>query len=215
MAIIHSNGLITGTVGNKVFYVLKGKQVIRTKRREPSKPTTRQQASNEKLKVISKFLCMLKEAMRQGWADPEDSSAYYNSALSYNYKNAVTEIPGKEGERPDFKINLPEVLLSKGRIEHPEINKIERKDNNLYLEWDTTLGSKTNRPNDSLTVCIWNETGPAIVHYGMGFRQTGKAVIKLEGEPDSLHVWAYFHNITRFGNDNEARVSKSVYLGKW
>lgn len=215
MAIINTNGMITGTIGNKVYYVLNGKQIVRAKRREPMQSTNRQRNSNEKFRVISKFLCKFKEALRHGWADIKDTSAYFNIALRYNYKNAIIEIPGKEGERSDFKIDFAKVLLSKGRIEQPEITKIERIDSDLYLEWNTTLGSKTNRPNDSLTVCIWNETDPAIVYYDMGYRKTGKATIILKEEPHRLHVWAYYLNKTKSGNDNEDKVSNSVYLGMW
>lgn len=219
MAII-KNGLVSGKIGNQIYYVQEGRQCSRAVSSKPTKPATSNQARyREKMTVTSKFLNNFKSVIKVGWHDPDSKRKYYSNSMSYHLCNALVELKDEDNKSqtlPDhFQIDLSKVLLSSGNIESPKILSVLRKENQLHLTWDTNLGPITNRIYDILAIVAYQPDKICESFISAGVRTTGTAIVNLPSHmKGNVHVWAFYWNHTRPETIKNELASNSVYLGE-
>ncbi len=216
------NGLISGKMGNLIYYVQDGIQYSRAVSAKPTKPATLNQAQyREKMAITSKFLHKFKRVIKVGWHDPASKRKYYSNAMSYHLHNAIIEIKNEDNTNTDkkkknqFQIDLTKVLLSSGNIESPKILSVLKNENQLDITWDTRLGPITNRFTDILAIIAYKKDKIAEPFFSVGTRKTGTASISLPFEmKEKIHVWAFYWNPTESDSEKNTVASDSVYLGE-
>ena len=220
MAII-KNGLVSGKIGNQIYYVQEGRQCSRAVSAKPTKPATANQVRyREKMTVTSKFLSSFISVIKVGWHDPDSKRKYYSNSMSYHLQHALVEltVEDNKGKSPvnHYQIDMPKVLLSSGNIESPNILSAERKENQLHLTWGTTLGPITNRLDDILAIVAYEPGRICESFISAGTRTTGTASVKLPSHmKGKLHVWTFYWNHTKQKAMKNELASDSVYLGEF
>lgn len=114
MAIIEGGifGNLRGRLGNRVYYMLRGKQVSRVVGRKVKPPSAKQLINQMELKVLSDFLTSVKEFIKLGFG-PE---AVLNDMYPHNIAVRHNKRFAQSGEYPHIVMDYQRVLLSKGTL---------------------------------------------------------------------------------------------------
>ena len=127
------NGLISGKLGNMIYYIKNGKQMARVRRKVTREPTAEQLQNREELKVTVNFIKHLVEFVAVGF--PVSKRGYlngltgYNLAVSYNKRNALT------GDIPEVEIDYAKVLVANGNLIKAIGPEVAMESNGLRFTW--------------------------------------------------------------------------------
>ncbi|HTN21190.1 MAG TPA: DUF6266 family protein [Pelobium sp.] len=202
MAIIKNgiNGGFSGKVGNVVGSTWRGLEIIRSKPRPPQKFSEKQLANQLKMKLVQLFLKKMVEVVRIGFRDETIIPTAFNSALSYNKKNAIT------GDYPDLLLDYSLVRLAQGEVYVPENLSLSQDDAGIHLEWDATIKENARR-DDQLLLVIWDEETSTCEYSLQAYRSNAKFSFLPQQLKAGMHIWAAFIRHDR------SQQSNSVYLG--
>jgi hypothetical protein len=105
-------GLISGKLGNKIYYIVKGRQRSRTVGRVTKPRTEKQLSSQQAMKVAITFVKTVAPFVEMGFGPYTARRAMTprNAAVGYTRKYAV------KGEYPDVEVDYSKVLLSIGSL---------------------------------------------------------------------------------------------------
>lgn len=104
-------GGVSGKVGNVVGGNWKGIDYLRIMPASIANPQTpAQMDQRSKFITVINFLQPVKDFIKVGFKNYAVKMTQFNSAMSYNLKNAIT------GESPDYAINYVNALLSRGSL---------------------------------------------------------------------------------------------------
>lgn len=124
-------GMLTGKVGNLVYYNVNGKQVVRKLGKVTKPPTVAQLQNRMEMKTVMQFLSPLTEFLNVGFIPRHQDrhKSAFSLAVSYNKKNAVT------GTNPDVVIAYEKVRLSEGCLEEAIAPTVELLAEGLKFSW--------------------------------------------------------------------------------
>lgn len=214
MAKVLKNGLLSGRVGNLVYFVMNGKQYVRAWVKPANPKTPPQLRHRARVRACSQFLGPFKSVLMIGYQGASLELEEYNEAAKYLMAYALEETTPPEPGEYLFKVIPERVKLSRGHIEKPEILSIERTGQELKLTWNPELGPVTNRNTDALAVVAYVPGRRPFTEYHTGTRLTGFGTLTLPNEyTEPTHLWAFFWNGQRSVEPDKKNVSDSVYLG--
>lgn len=187
---------------------------IGKKKKDPNevkdaKPPSRSaMAVRLKFALVNRFLSKAKGLIKMGYTRKiRCSSTEMNFAVQHTLRNAIT------GEFPNFSIDYPKLVLSKGKLDQPwGINMLPLADSSIRINWVITrYPNKQSQNNDSVMVFLYcDQTDQGIEVEHAAKRDDLGVTLKLDAGFAGcyLHVWFFFMS------DNEKLASNSVYLGE-
>ncbi len=141
MARLKSNLLESGSgkIGNIVFYYRNGVPCARAvPEYYHDKKSESQLRQRQKMKLVHDFIRPFSDLLKLSFKEKNSSRTGYQSAQSYNLKNAVS------GEYPNQYINKKTALLSLGLLPMaPGMHYIE-SDTDITFKWETTKAKGAN-----------------------------------------------------------------------
>lgn len=128
------NGLMgnyQGKIGNLVFYVLNGRQMVRSIGKITSAPTEAQLRNRKEMATVIAFLKPITEFINVGFmvAANKTGKSAANMAVSYNKKNAVG------GTYPDIGMEYHKVRVAEGKGYEAESPTVELLTEGLKFTW--------------------------------------------------------------------------------
>lgn len=202
MAILKNgiNGGFSGKVGTVVGTSWRGLEIIRSLPKKPTKFSDKQLANQMRMKLVQLFLKKMIEIVRIGFKDDSILPTAFNSAMSYNKKNAIT------GEYPDLRIDFEKVRISQGDLYLAPNLTFVADDDGLHFSWDKKLAENA-EPKDQLLVVVWNELEQSSDYRLQAYRRDGQFSFVSDNPLKGIHIWAGFIRADR------SMQSNSVYLG--
>ena len=198
-------GMMSGKLGDLIFYIVNGKtQAVKTYTKPFNPQTLPQQANRNKFAVLSKELGPLLNAIKKG--HPSMGNAYRKV-----FGKACTEAIA--GEYPKQYLDYSKVRLAEGKIKPaPKVEMVFcSKTHTIHIYWENPklAHSKWCRNSDIVyVVCFDSSKEDRLRTYCCGKRSDCKASVEF---PDSwnaatTHIWLYL------GAENHSENSDSMYL---
>jgi hypothetical protein len=208
------NGLLSGKLGNKVYYIRNGKSYVRIYVRGTPSNTYQQLLQRAKFGTTTRFLAKFRPVIKKGFQGSDFIGHEFTEAMQYHLTNALNQIPQPEGKIPRFEIDINKVLLSRGTIVKPEVLNCSREGRQITLTWNNNLGEITNRYHDVIVMVAYAEGLKPVANFNVGTRQEGAGIMTLPPEfLKPVHLWVFYHNAQRSNEPSKEYVSDSVYLG--
>ena len=200
-------GALSGKLGNTIAGSWKGINYLRIKPASVNDANTLlQQNQRGKFSLVLKLLQPFRDGIKIGFKDYAVKMSAFNSATSYNLKNAV------EGVLPSITIDYAAVLLSRGPLK-PALNPTVSSTvpGEVEFAWTANSSELNSNSSDQAMVFIFNpETNEGVtVPFGTMREMEGQSVTV----PDSfsgttVHTWI------AFVSDDRKLVSNSLYAGE-
>lgn len=199
-------GGFSGKVGNVVGGNWKGIDYMRVKPSNVANPRSEGQVNQRtKFTTVLQFLQPLVNFVKVGFKDYAIKMTAFNSAMSYNLKNAVT------GTAPDFSIDYANTLLSRGNLLNvlsPSITSSTPGEVNI--NWNNNADGVNSFDSDKSMIVIYNESNGEVVFTTNGTERV-----------DDFHAMAVpgsysgntVHGFLAFITADGARVANSKYVG--
>lgn len=200
MAIIKSNGEISGKIGPVSVYQTKhGTQVVRSYSKPNDPKTPKQLAHRQKFSLVSKGLSPLCKIIQRGF---KGDVRAYRKVLSIAYREAIT------GEYPNFKLDYSKIKIAEGDVPLPanikvEVDEDSRADSQVVcFTWDSD-----NRRDSVNIICLNEEAMEAKQHLNVVGVAYGEVSIELPKgwEASDTHLWLYLTSVNYMN-------SSSIYL---
>jgi len=152
---------VSGKVGNVVGAVWKGIPTLRSLQgSKKGSPSDLQLAQQAKFSLLGKFLQPLTPLLNQTFDRVTVGMSGFNKAFSYNIHNAIT------GGYPDFGINFPTVLISRGDL--PSVRTVAAVSSavgKLTVSWTDISGLGKTRSTDKAIVAAYSDELKHWVYY--------------------------------------------------
>ncbi|WP_316746442.1 DUF6266 family protein [Pedobacter gandavensis] len=200
------HGYPSGKLGNVVSYMLRGQLVHRTVGK-PGKPSPKQKANHESMRVITHFLGHFKDYLNNGYELEARGTIrnQHNLAVSYNKKNAL------QGEYPNISIDYAKIQFSKGTLQNPEGLRMEKVEGGLQISWDPLYQSGMgSQYDDCLQLAVYfPKSRRQKIELNFSKREMGTAFLALAEEEleSSMEVYLFLSAA------NHDTVSDTIYLG--
>lgn len=203
-------GFIYGKLGNLVYYVKDGKQLVREKGKITKLPSVAQLQNRMELAVAVAFVKPLVEFIKVGYTvweqDLDKGKTPYNLAVSYNKINAVT------GVNPDVTIDYTKALVAKGRLKQAVLPGIELKENGLQFSWESPEYYDWSYYQDEvMMLAYFPELKQGVYELAGAKRMECKDFLPLPAELTTKHMEVYIS----FVSNNRKRTANSTYLGRF
>ncbi|MDL2313306.1 DUF6266 family protein, partial [Bacteroidales bacterium OttesenSCG-928-B11] len=158
-----------------------------------------------KFATVLRFLQPMTDLLRVGFKLYAIRMSQFNSAMSYNYHNAIT------GTYPDYAIDYTRALISRGHLEGAADPQVHASGGaSLELGWDDNVGVGNAKETDQTLVVIYNpEKGEAVT--------VVKAATRLDF-PQDISVPSHFVGdevevFLGFVSEDGKEISNSSYVG--
>lgn len=203
------NGLLghyRGKIGNLVFYVVNGKQVVRTQTKHNYPPTVKQLQNRNELSTVMAFLKPLREFVSIGFAKAASGTVKspYNMAVSYNKIHAVT------GIYPDVVMDYAKVMVSQGNMLPALTPTVELIADGLKFNWLCPAGLEWPRGGDQVMLLAYFpglQRASYLLHGAARFQCT--ETLSLPANVLNEHMEVYISFIAQ----NRKQIADSIYLG--
>lgn len=199
-------GGFSGKVGNVIGGNWKGIDYMRVKPASVANPKTVGQVSQRtKFSETLKFLQPMKDFIKVGYKSYAVQKTEFNSAMSYILKNAIT------GTEPNFVVDYPEVLVSRGALTGVSTGVIDvATPGTATFSWVDNTGSGSALATDKAMLLLYNETkGEVIFTTDGAARSVASQGLALPPDYSGDTVKAYMAFIKLDGSE----VSNSSYIG--
>lgn len=200
------DGQVVKRVGNHVFRVVKGRNVISIYQPNVSNPQTDEQKQvRDKFKMLSQFCGMLSPVMEVGFVGRTGKGSGYNRGVSVNFKNGIT------GTWPNYALNYSALIIAQGRIDLPYSPSASLDNSNLTIGWtdNSDLGAYAS-PNDQLALVVYNSSKGQVVYNVNGPKRNETTYVfncPSTWNGDDIEVYIFFHD------EKLENSSKSAYMG--
>ena len=201
-------GKMIGKVGNLVFYVINGKQVVRTVGKNTTAATLPQLSSRMEMQVINGVLKHIQAFIYIGFKLVAEglNAQPYNMAISYNKKHAM------QGTYPNIEIAYNKLLVSQGDLLPAIDPAVTMTPTGLNFTWNCPETLRWPRPTDQVMVLVY-------------FPLINKAVYILSGNErlccattlslsDNL-LTEYMEIYISFIAESRNKIANSTYLGNF
>ena len=199
-------GGFSGKVGTVVGFIKKGKSFMRALAANVYNPRTEGQVNQRnKFAAVVSFVSNNLTFINQGFRFLAKGMSAANAAHSYNIKNAIT------GTAPDFSVDYPNALVSRGKLEGVLNGTVGEASGTLTANWTDNSVYGNARPDDKVMLLVYNPArGESIsLLEDPATRTDGSIATTLPGHysGDTLHAYLAFQAA------NGSMVSDSSYLG--
>lgn len=161
---------------------------------------------NLRLQLMSKFLAKYTSSIAIGFQNKRGKMNPLSEAQRYNIRNAII------GDSPQFEIDFPRIIFSKGNRETAWSGEISFEDRNLLkITWEVLeTANKKVVGKDKVCALIYNSTKcRSVYNYGEAIRSS--LLISTRVAPsfggNTFHVWLFF--VSADGKS----VSNTEYMG--
>lgn len=203
MAIVRKGimGPVSGRVGSLVFCICaNGTNYVRSLPRKSTKaPTLAQVVQRSKFGFATQFLNKFKDLTAIGFL-PEKRMTARNRAMK--------ELLGKgiAGAYPDWQIDFPKVVLSKGST--PSLSALEMvfvKRKEVLLRWESPDFDWMGIQDDLVRVVLYNATEGVFVVQEQAFRCDKQCYVTLPDwiRGDEVHVYVMVHSLRGTPSDSQ------------
>ncbi|MCT4647797.1 MAG: DUF6266 family protein [Carboxylicivirga sp.] len=199
-------GGFSGKVGNVVGGNWKGIDYMRIKPANVANPQTPDQVDQRtKFVKVLNFLQPMTDFLRVGYKNYAIKMTQFNSAMSYNLKNAVT------GTYPDFKVSYPDSLVSRGNLKGADSATVTNAaGSTVQFTWPDNSGIGNATATDKSLLLIYNEDKKQAVYTIEGpVRSLGSGVVTIPDAFNNDTVQAFIGFISEDGKD----VANSFFVG--
>lgn len=196
-------GPVEGTVGTVVGANWKGINYIRSKS-GPKKTSSIEQLDHQlKFSVVVSFVASMTSLLQQTFHKYAVKMSEVNAAFAYNYGNALT------GVSPDYEIDYPKALVSRGELPNGITPAATETAGGLHFTWTDNTGAGTALATDMVVLVAFcpnlNTTSYSI---GSAARDAASAVLDVTGfAGETIHTWMAFISA------DEKEASNSTYTG--
>jgi len=143
-------GGFSGTVGTVVGGSWKGIDYMRSQPSKRSGSFSQAQLEQQaKFKLLIAFLETMTGLVRISFKDFAKQMTGFNSAMSYNLKNAVT------GIYPDFTIDYGLALVSRGDLPNAIAPSAVAAANNINFSWTDNTGTGSAKATDKAILAVY------------------------------------------------------------
>jgi hypothetical protein len=200
-------GGLSGKVGNVIGGSWKGIDYLRIKPSSVANPRTEGQVNQRnKFTATLEFLQPNKEFINVGYKSFAIKKTAFNAAMSEILANGIT------GDAPNFEVDYPNALLSKGNLAgvlNPTFD--DSTPGQLTLGWSDNSSLVNASNQDQLFICIYNPAKKeSVIKYGTSRLMTSQILaIPSAYAGDTVHV--YF----AFVSSDKKQVSNSSYVGSF
>ncbi len=197
-------GGFSGTVGPVVGSSWKGLDVMRSRPRKRSSSSTSAQLEQQlKFSIMMNFLQTIKKVVDVTFKAYADEMTEFNAAFSYNIKNAVT------GVSPDFMVDYPKVLVSRGELPNGNNPKAAVAGNIITFSWGDNSGlGNASATDKSVLVIHCKDLDLSLFSYEGPERNVGEALLDVANfAGHTVETWIGF-----VSEDGE-EVANSIYTG--
>lgn len=198
-------GGFNGTVGTVIGGTWKGIDYMRSR---PAKrtfdPTPAQLEQQAKFATVIKFLDSMIGVIRIGFKNNAIRMTAFNSAMSYNLRNAV------EGIYPAFGINYPMALISRGDLPNALAPSAAATGSMINFTWTDNSGTGSALPTDQAILVVYCEARNAAIYTTSGgARSVGAGSLNAASfVGEAVQTWIAF--ISEDGKD----VAGSLFTGE-
>ncbi len=200
------SGPVEGSIGTLNYYVVNGKNIVRSRRKKSTIPaSTKQLAVRQRMKIASGFLKQLVEFVTIGFANAvrEGSGSAYNIATAEVLSHAI------KGAYPDYELDYTKVVLSSGTLLpaiHPAVDCIEGR---LVFNWQPE--EEWPDSNDRvMMVAYCPELNEAVYNLVGARRSAGTDVLDLDISWSGKAVETYIS----FRSERKEVLAASLYTGR-
>ena len=201
-------GGVSGKVGNVVGGSWKGIDYLRIMPASIANPKTAAQLDQRsKFVTVLNFLQPLKDVLRVGFKSYAIRMSQFNSAMSYNLKNAIT------GVYPDYTIDYSQALLSRGALA-PALNGLASSmvAGIVSFEWDDNSGDGNAATDDKALLVVYNPVkNEAVVILDGANRMNGSQEIAVPTNYSGDQVEAFIGFVSADG----LTVANSKHVGSF
>lgn len=202
-------GFIQGKIGNLVYYVKNGKQIVREAGKVTKPPTLPQLQNRMELAVVVAFLRPLTEFINVGFIvgskDYHKLKTPYNLAVAYNKPNAVV------GAYPDVVMDFTKVLVANGNIDMAMLPSMELTAEGIRFEWLCPEDTIWPRQTDEVMMLAYFPDLARAVYITAGAKRSACTdLLVLPEELLAEHMEVY---ISFVANDRKS-TARSTYLGR-
>ena len=199
-------GVFSGKVGTVIGASWKGIDYMRSLPKSSSKtPTDKQTEQRLRFALVNNFFGPVKHLIAIGYKSTKRGVTPQNNAVSYHLKEAVT------GVSPDFSIDFPKVVFSKGELLSPwNAAAAVTVAGKVDFSWTDNSTPALGAAGDKAIVIVYNpETNQYLLVENGATRADVSLVVDMPPNFDgnTVHCWMAF-----FAADGSA-ASTSVYLG--
>ncbi|MBI9069834.1 MAG: hypothetical protein JEZ09_21250 [Salinivirgaceae bacterium] len=199
-------GGFSGKVGNVIGGNWKGIDYMRVKPASVANPQTEGQVDQRaKFSTVLRFLQPMTDFVRVGFKLYATKMTQFNSAMSFNLKNAIT------GTYPNFSIDFSKALVSRGALTGATgANAESNSSEEVEFTWSDNSSSGNANANDKAILLVYNaDKNMAIYDTAGAIRSTGVQTLILPAKFSGEDVEAFIG----FISDDGKEVSNSAYVG--
>jgi hypothetical protein len=196
-----------GKSGGYTTYLLNGKVVRRQIGVSTKPPTLKQLEQRQKGTLSNELNKPVKEFIKLGF----DRLAVQRETIAHALMTSNTLAHAIKGEYPNFEIDYPKVLFSKGQMPLTPGLKVRLHDDVLEFEWEQVLKPGVFRNDDQIMLVIYfPEEQDAEFSVCAGPRGNGRTDYRLVQTevPRIMEIYASFIAADR------KSISDSMYLGQ-
>ena len=199
-------GGFSGKVGSVVGASWKGIDYIRSLPASVKNPRTEGQVTQRtKFTVALEFLRPIIAYLNVGFKPYASKQSPYNAAMSYNVSNAVT------GTFPDFEMDYPNALVSKGSLLGAEDASATTAAGSISFAWtDNSEVSNALSTDKAMPLAFNISKGQAVFKTNGAERSTEADTLTIPANWSGDDVEVYLGFVSNDG----LLVASSVYLGQ-
>ncbi|MCL3781158.1 hypothetical protein EMN47_12280 [Prolixibacteraceae bacterium JC049] len=199
-------GGFSGKVGNVVGGNWKGIDYMRVKPSNVANPKTEGQVDQRsKFSTTLRFLQPMKDFIKVGFKGYANKMTQFNSAMSYNLKNAIT------GDYPNFSIDYSSALVSRGGLASV-LNGAATSSaaGSVKFTWDNNSEDGNAHATDKAMLLVFNpDKNEAIFITEGALRTAGSQTLTVPDNYSGDEVACFVSFIT----DDGTSVANSKYVG--
>lgn len=200
------DGQVINRVGNHVFRVVKGQNIISIYQPNVANPQTPLQQQNRlKFALLSEFFGRLSEAVAAGFVGKTGHGSGYNRAVSVNFANGIT------GTYPNYAMNYSALKMSEGKVDLPYSPSASLDNSNLTIGWtDNSDTAAYASPEDPLALIVYNSSKHQVSTVLSAAKRNDTTFVyncPSTWNGDDIEVYIFFRD------EKLENASPSVYLG--
>ena len=200
-------GGFSGKVGPVVGANWRGIDVIRSKPKKSKRAATEAQLEQQaKFGIVVRFLAPLKKFITRFYGVTSGFRSRANLATSYHIREAIM------GTYPNFSMNYPKVVISKGELLGvEELQVVPGDGGELDFSWFDNSGNGLAKPEDNLIVVLYEESTDTLRIIEKAAKRSEEAfntILPAFYTGLKVHCW-----IT-FASADAKIVANSVYMGE-
>lgn len=198
-------GGFAGKVGPVIGSSWKGIPYMKTRPEKVANPRTAGQMNHRgKLVKTIRFLSPLKQFLKAGFCELAVRMTEFNAAMSYNYHHAVT------GSYPEFAIDYPRVLVSRGTLAGALNPQVKAEEGRLTFTWQNNADNMQVMDTDRVLLLAYHPgRQKAVCLIAGNTRDIGFQQLPIP----SLFLGEELHCYLAFQNMEKTSASNSQWLG--